>query len=104
MIGTTISHYRIPKKLGGGGIPSEYVADTLSSSRSALEFFSGFGDLAPLLIGVTGHRDLRSEDEDALRRQVELLFSRLQAEWEPSAPSAPIVLLTALAKGADQLV
>lgn len=104
MIGTAISHDRILENLGGGGIPSEHAADTPSSSRSALEFFSGFGDFAPLLIGVTGHRDLRSEDDDALRREVELLFSRLQAEWEPSAPSAPIVLLTALAKGADQLV
>lgn len=104
MIGTANSHYRILEDLGGSGIPSEHVADTPTSSRSALEFFSGFGDLAPLLIGVTGHRDLRSEDDDALRRQVELLFFRLRAEWEPSASSAPIVLLTALAKGADQLV
>src|SRR5207237_1110660 len=54
----------------------------------------------PLVIGVTGHRDLRAEDlpklENAVGRIIEELKSGLQ--------HTPIVLLTALAEGADRLV
>jgi hypothetical protein len=60
--------------------------------------------LIPLVIGVTGHRDLRPEDQGALRSQVDTLLDRIEAEWRPYCPAAPIVLLTALATGADQLV
>ena len=56
--------------------------------------------LVPLVVGVTGHRDLRDADlgdlEDAVRRQ----FRQL----EKSHPNRPIVLLSAIAEGADTLV
>jgi CheY-like chemotaxis protein len=53
----------------------------------------------PILLGVTGHRDLRSQDHDGLSRAIRDLI----AEVRVAAPGSPVVLLTALAEGADQL-
>lgn len=55
--------------------------------------------LAPLLIGVTGHRDLRPEDLDKLKDKVRKILSGLRTQY----PSTPIVLLSPLAEGADRL-
>lgn len=55
---------------------------------------------APLVIGVTGHRDLRPEDEDRLGQQVRAVLHGLRAKY----PSTPLVLLSPLAEGADRLV
>lgn len=52
-----------------------------------------------LIVGVTGHRDPRPSDLDNLRAQVREVFACLRARH----PDAPLVLLTALAEGADQL-
>lgn len=49
------------------------------------------------VLAVSGHRDLREGDLDALRISVKSVLEALRAEKE-------IVLLTALAEGADQLV
>jgi hypothetical protein len=54
----------------------------------------------PLVIGVTGHRDLRKEDWEPLEAQVRLVFAGLQVRY----PHTPLVLLSALAEGADRLV
>lgn len=54
----------------------------------------------PLVIGITGHRDLRSEDIEALESQVKGLFKRLWSDY----PSTPLVVLSPLAEGADRLV
>lgn len=56
--------------------------------------------MTPLVIGVTSHRDLAAGDTDAIRRCVRELFERLQAAF----PSLPLVVLSALAEGGDQLV
>ena len=53
----------------------------------------------PLLVGVTGHRDLRDEDLPRLRSIVGKIFTDLKAAY----PSSPIILLSALAEGADRL-
>lgn len=53
----------------------------------------------PLLIGITGHRDLRSEDEPLLREQLRSIFSTLRARYR----STPFLLLSSLAEGADRL-
>ncbi len=55
---------------------------------------------APLVIGVTGHRDLRPEDLDHLERKVEQVFQRLRVQY----PATPFLLLSPLAEGADRLV
>ena len=53
----------------------------------------------PIVIGVTGHRDLRPQDESALAAALEAIFADLKAAY----PSTPLLLLTPLAEGADQL-
>jgi hypothetical protein len=54
----------------------------------------------PLVIGVTGHRDLRAEDLATLRATVRKILQDLQRDY----PSTPLLLLSALAEGADRLV
>jgi hypothetical protein len=53
----------------------------------------------PIVVGITGHRDLRPQDEPALATAVDEIFARLQAAY----PSTPLLLLTPLAEGADWL-
>jgi hypothetical protein len=59
----------------------------------------GDGSLLPLVVGITGHRDLREEDVPALEAAVHEFFSGLRRRL----PSTPLVLLTPLAEGADRL-
>src|SRR5271156_6749563 len=54
---------------------------------------------APLVIGVTGHRDLRPEDMEKLEVKVREILGELRAR----DCSTPLVLLSALAEGADRL-
>jgi hypothetical protein len=56
--------------------------------------------LIPFLIAVTGHRDLRPQDLDLLRQEVRAIFSGMRSRM----PNTPLILLTGLAEGADQLV
>jgi hypothetical protein len=59
------------------------------------------GDLSlPLVIGVTGHRDLRPEDRDRLKTVVRQIFQELSADF----PHTPLLVLSTLAEGADRLV
>jgi hypothetical protein len=53
----------------------------------------------PLIIGVTGHRDLRSEDLSELRKQVRKVCAELRAKY----PATPLWVLSPLAEGADRL-
>ncbi len=54
----------------------------------------------PLILGVTGHRDLREEDIPRLTELVLAEYSELRTHY----PSTPITLLSALADGADRLL
>ena len=56
--------------------------------------------LLPLVIGVTGHRDLRAEDWPALEDRVSAILSALSERY----PHTPLILLSSLAEGADTLV
>jgi len=58
----------------------------------------------PLVIGVTGHRDLRTGDRATLKEKVRDVLARLKTEYLQDDPETPIILLSALAEGADQLV
>lgn len=53
-----------------------------------------------LMVGVTGHRHLQALEIPALQAQVRAFFLDLQARY----PDLPIVLLSSLAEGTDQLV
>ena len=54
----------------------------------------------PIVVGVTGHRDLRPDDTVALERAVDAIFGRLADAYR----TTPLLLLTPLAEGADRLV
>lgn len=54
----------------------------------------------PLVLGVTGHRDLRPEDGPALTRLVSAILTMLRERY----PNTPVLLLSPLAEGADRLV
>jgi hypothetical protein len=54
----------------------------------------------PLSIGVTGHRNLHPDELDGITTRLRGFFLDLQA----CLPSTPIVVLSELAEGADQLV
>ena len=52
-----------------------------------------------LVIGVTGHRNLRQSEVPALQAQVRAFLLELRARY----PQLPLVLLSSLAEGSDQL-
>ncbi len=60
----------------------------------------GAPPLAPLVVGVTGHRDLRDEDRGRLRMLVGRELDRLLG----GSPATPLMILSPLADGADRLV
>ncbi|MBQ5991140.1 MAG: hypothetical protein IJL62_01170 [Clostridia bacterium] len=53
----------------------------------------------PIVVGITGHRNIRSEDRDALYRAVLSELSALKAR----CPHSEIMMLNSLAEGADTL-
>ncbi|MEN9492194.1 MAG: hypothetical protein RJA63_2643 [Pseudomonadota bacterium] len=56
--------------------------------------------LVPIVVGVTGHRDLLAEDESRLTDSVRRALLSIQDDY----PNSPCILLSALAQGADRLV
>ncbi|OPY56034.1 MAG: hypothetical protein A4E55_02256 [Pelotomaculum sp. PtaU1.Bin035] len=56
-------------------------------------------NIIPIIVGVTGHRDLRDEDIPRLKKQVSLIFDELNNNY----PDTPLILLSPLTEGADQL-
>ena len=56
-------------------------------------------ELATLVVGVTGHRKLREAEIPALQAQVRDFLVELQRRY----PGLPVVLLSSLAEGGDQL-
>jgi hypothetical protein len=54
----------------------------------------------PLVVGVTGHRDLVADEVPQIVGEVRDLFAKLQE----AHPHTPIVLMSTLAEGADRLV
>jgi hypothetical protein len=53
----------------------------------------------PIVIAVTGHRDPHPHDNGILTKAIDSIFSELQERY----PATPLLLLTSLAEGADQL-
>lgn len=56
--------------------------------------------MTPLVIGVTSHRNIPAREVEAIRQRVRNLFVRLQRDF----PHSPLIVLSALAEGGDQLV
>jgi CheY-like chemotaxis protein len=61
-------------------------------------------DQLPLVIGVTGHRDLRDKDVPQLEEEVGAIIRRLRRDYLDDDPQIPIIVLSSLAEGADRLV
>ncbi len=55
--------------------------------------------ITPLVIGVTGHRDLVPSEVDVLREKITGLFDDLRRQF----PNTPLLMMSALAEGADRL-
>src|SRR5690348_10095289 len=54
----------------------------------------------PLVIGVTSHRNIPAREVDLVRRRVREFLAQLQRDF----PAMPLVVVSALAEGGDQLV
>ncbi|MDE2156159.1 MAG: hypothetical protein KGJ32_09755 [Xanthomonadaceae bacterium] len=54
----------------------------------------------PLVIGVTSHRNIPAREGEPIRQRVRGFFAQLQRDF----PALPLVVLSALAEGGDQLV
>src|ERR1700676_5242050 len=63
-----------------------------------------FPDRIPLVIGVTGHRDLLDADIGGLKQDVAAVFEQLKADCLGGYGETPMIGLSALAEGADELV
>ncbi len=61
-------------------------------------------DRLPLVIGVTGHRNLRDQDVPTLEREVAAIIAGLRHDYLHGDSEAPIIVLSSLAEGADRLV
>jgi hypothetical protein len=58
------------------------------------------GHSVPIIVGVTGHRDLRPEDIDDLKHRVRAILEELRERY----PSTSLLVMSPLAEGADRLV
>ena len=61
-------------------------------------------DRLPLVVGVTGHRDLRDEDKPVLENAVAGVITQLRRDFLDDDQQTPLIVLSALAEGADRLV
>ena len=61
-------------------------------------------DRLPLIIGTAGHRDLREDDLPRLRAAVASALTTLRRQYLDNDRQTPMVILSALAEGADQLI
>jgi hypothetical protein len=60
----------------------------------------GRGASAPLIIGVTSHRNIPAREMEPVRQRVRDFFVRLRREY----PDLPLIVLSSLAEGGDQWV
>ena len=72
-----------------------------AAARHAQTIIGGqTGYAVPLLVAVTGHRDLVREEEPGIRRCIRAFLQSLADEY----PERGVTVITSLAEGADQLV
>ena len=91
-------HERFPK--GWAGQLDAPVIDEPATPEPGGETVTGLGYRLPMVIGVTGHRDLRDDEIPGIRSRVRDLFLDLKERF----PSRKLRLLSPLAEGADRLV
>lgn len=54
----------------------------------------------PLVIGVTGHRDIKEDDIKDIKEKITIIFKNIIKKY----PETPLILLSPLADGADRIV
>jgi hypothetical protein len=79
-------------------------ADESSGAPCGAALMESLPDRLPLVIGVTGHRDLREQDVPRLEQEVAAIIAGLRRDYLRNDPQTPIIVLSALAEGADRLV
>ena len=72
----------------------------MADSEISTSSLNALPNAIPLIVGVTGHRDLVAEDIPRLKELVREVFRSLKTKY----PHTPLVLLSPLVAGADQLV
>ncbi|MGH9970765.1 MAG: hypothetical protein ACREBG_23645 [Pyrinomonadaceae bacterium] len=70
---------------------------TIDSQHANLDFLRS---KIPIIIGVTGHRDIRQDDIPKLQEQVRKILEELHRKY----PATSLLVLSPLAEGADRLV
>src|SRR5439155_9689390 len=80
---------------------NRHSAPAAAASPAAPDGFTRPNGLpaVPIVLGVVGHRDVRPEDREILKQELKKVFQQFRDEY----PHTPLVLLSALAEGADQL-
>ena len=81
-------------------VPPHRVAKSFMNNISTAGWSGPNQAVLPLVIGVTGHRDLCQQDVAALEDAVRNCLRELRG----ICPNTPFVLLSPLAEGADRLV
>ena len=72
----------------------------MASAASLPETADTLPTAIPLIVGVTGHRDLLAEDVPRIKELVREVLQSLKSKY----PHTPLVLLSPLVEGADRLV
>src|SRR5262249_30565100 len=80
---------------------ASFPAPVVSRGPVALPWKS---DRLPLIIGACGHRDLREGDIVKLKAAVASVITAVRRQYLGNDKQTPIVVLSALAEGADQLI
>ena len=58
----------------------------------------------PVIVGVTGHRNIAAEDRDELKKQITAALGEIKRACTPDkGEDTPVVMLNAFAQGADML-
>ena len=79
--------------------PAPAPGDMASMSTAFRTATSRQAAMAPLVIGVTSHRNIAAHEVEGIRRRVRELFIQLQQDF----PDLPLLVLSPLAEGGDQL-
>lgn len=67
-------------------------------------FLNGLQCLSPIVIGVTGHRDIPEHAFPLIRKQISEIIHRIRQDYLGLSSNTPIVIMSSLAEGADQIV
>jgi hypothetical protein len=95
---STATDARSVAAAGATGAAAQSIGDEAPALLSAAA--EEIDPRLPLVIGVTGHRDLRPDARAAIAAQVRDILQHFKATY----PSTPIMLLSPLAEGGDRLV